>query len=162
MNDRCPEFLELQEFIATLTTSFNDFKTKQELRHELYLHSFQTLHHRIESSSSATHHPPPGHNIKPPKLKLHSFDGSNPLDWIFQADQYFNHYSIDAPNRLSRIYCYMTGLVSIDAQQSFSNYLRKFKRSLELRFGSSACAKGLCFNCDKNFTRDTDARINNS
>jgi hypothetical protein len=48
-------------------------------------------------------------NIKPPKLKLQSFDGCNPVEWIFQADQYFSHYSNDALNRLIRIYCYMMG-----------------------------------------------------
>jgi hypothetical protein len=63
----------------------------------------------IESSSSTPQFTHTNNNIKPPKLKLQSFDGCNPVEWIFQADQYFSHYSNDALNRLIRIYCYMMG-----------------------------------------------------
>nr|GEX02220.1 retrotransposon Gag protein [Tanacetum cinerariifolium] len=40
---------------------------------------------------------PHGLQIRPPKLNLLPFDGSNPLDWLFQADQYFSFYNITPP-----------------------------------------------------------------
>jgi hypothetical protein len=45
----------LQEFIEALTTSFNEFKFTEDLRHESHLHMFHnlhTLHIKFESSSS--------------------------------------------------------------------------------------------------------------
>ena len=44
--------------------------------------------------------PPHGLQIRPPKLNLPAFDGSNPLDWLFQADQYFTFYNTTPPQRL--------------------------------------------------------------
>nr|GEU32281.1 retroviral aspartyl protease [Tanacetum cinerariifolium] len=44
--------------------------------------------------------PPPPHNQpRPPKILLPNFDGSNPLDWIFQANNYFAYYSIPPAQR---------------------------------------------------------------
>lgn len=40
----------------------------------------------IHTSSTSTQPVP-----KPPKIILNSFDGSNLLDWIFQAEQYFTY-----------------------------------------------------------------------
>ncbi|KAL4584148.1 hypothetical protein LXL04_008739 [Taraxacum kok-saghyz] len=63
--------------------------------------------------------PPPrqhNQNIRPPKILLPTFDGSNPLNWIFQAENYFMYYAIAPPQRLS---------------------LAEFSRALELRFGPS-------------------------
>ncbi|GKA72671.1 hypothetical protein Tco_0778887 [Tanacetum coccineum] len=52
---------------------------------------------------------PHGLQIRPPKLNLPAFDGSNPLDWLFQADQYFSFYNITPPQRLSMIAFHLTG-----------------------------------------------------
>ncbi|KAF1865740.1 hypothetical protein Lal_00021740 [Lupinus albus] len=41
---------------------------------------------------------PPQNLVKPPKLHLQPFDGSNSQDWLFQAYQYFNLYQV-APNQ---------------------------------------------------------------
>ncbi|XP_021975450.1 formin-I-like [Helianthus annuus] len=57
---------------------------------------------RPNSSGSNTPPPPPppprpppaNHTPKPPKITLPMFDGSNPLDWLFQANNYFTYYSI--------------------------------------------------------------------
>nr|GEV01627.1 hypothetical protein [Tanacetum cinerariifolium] len=63
--------------------------------------------------------PPPNRDlqIRPPKLNLPAFDGTNPLDWLFQADQYFSFYNITPPQRLA---------------------LEAFTRALETRFGPSS------------------------
>lgn len=79
--------------------------------------------------------------IKPPKLTLPQFDGTNPLEWVFQAEQFFTHYSIAPPNRLSYISCYMVGHALGWYQWMHHNNLlstwEEFTRGLELRFGPS-------------------------
>ncbi|KAL0462146.1 UNVERIFIED_CONTAM: hypothetical protein Slati_0102200 [Sesamum latifolium] len=46
---------------------------------------------------------------KPPKLHLPPFDGSAPLDWMFQADQYFSYHQVPSPQRLAVILFYIQG-----------------------------------------------------
>ena len=43
--------------------------------------------------------PPPNCDlqIRPPIFFLRAFDGTNPLDWLFQVDQYFSFYNITPP-----------------------------------------------------------------
>nr|GEW26226.1 transposon Ty3-G Gag-Pol polyprotein [Tanacetum cinerariifolium] len=55
--------------------------------------------------------PPPNRDlqIRPPKLNLPAFDGTNPLDWLFQADQYFSFYNITPPQRLAMVAFYLSG-----------------------------------------------------
>lgn len=38
--------------------------------------------------------PPPPPSLKPPRLLLPTFDGSEVLDWIFQVEHYFLYYNI--------------------------------------------------------------------
>nr|GEW83532.1 RNA polymerase II largest subunit [Tanacetum cinerariifolium]GEY05758.1 RNA polymerase II largest subunit [Tanacetum cinerariifolium] len=38
--------------------------------------------------------PPQQNQPRPPKILLPTFDGSNPLDWVFQAENYFTYYAI--------------------------------------------------------------------
>ncbi|XP_058784354.1 uncharacterized protein LOC131659138 [Vicia villosa] len=86
-------------------------------------------------------HIPPLPAIRTPKLELHMFDGSEPLDWLFQAEQFFNFYNMPPENRLSLISFYMKG----DALSWFkwmhqSHLLTdwfSFLKALELRFGPS-------------------------
>lgn len=105
------DIAQLQESIAALTTAFTEFKTNQDLRHETYLNTFQTLQtQQLESqSNSPIVTATPLDTIKPPKLVLPFFDGSNPLDWVFQANQFFTHYGIAQAQRLTHIACYMSG-----------------------------------------------------
>ncbi|XP_058784315.1 uncharacterized protein LOC131659094 [Vicia villosa] len=84
---------------------------------------------------------PPLPTTRTPKLELPMFDGSNPLDWLFQAEQFFNFYNMPPENRLSLISFYMKG----DALSWFkwmhqSHLLTdwfSFLKALELRFGPS-------------------------
>lgn len=57
---------------------------------------------QIPSSSHLPH-------FRTPRLELDSFDGSNPLEWLFQAEQYFNFYQLTDENRLPLISFYMKG-----------------------------------------------------
>ncbi|KAL4573070.1 hypothetical protein LXL04_019863 [Taraxacum kok-saghyz] len=88
--------------------------------------------------------PPPRHNnqnIRPPKIHLPNFDGANPLDWVFQAENYFTYYAIPPNQRLSLSIFYFTGdALSWYKHMSNNNLLgtwAEFTRALETRFGPS-------------------------
>ncbi|XP_022023391.1 uncharacterized protein LOC110923629 [Helianthus annuus] len=80
-------------------------------------------------------------NPRPPKISLPLFDGSNPLAWIFQADNYFNYYQIPPAERITLTAFHCIGdALSWYQHQSNNNLLgswTEFKRSVELRFGPS-------------------------
>ncbi|GJS06497.1 transposon ty3-G gag-pol polyprotein [Tanacetum coccineum] len=108
-----------------------------------------TLISTIAQNHGRTHQQPPnnappmpyGLKIWPPKLNLPAFDGSNPLDWLFQADQYFSFYNITPPQRLSMIAFHLTGDALSWYKYVFNNRLlttwEAFTRALETRFGPS-------------------------
>ncbi|XP_058757457.1 uncharacterized protein LOC131630720 [Vicia villosa] len=81
--------------------------------------------------------PPP----RSPKLELPMFDGSEPLDWLFQAEQYFNFYNLPPENRLSLISFYMKGDALSWFKWMYQSHLLSdwfsFIKALELRFGPS-------------------------
>ncbi|XP_058752498.1 leucine-rich repeat extensin-like protein 5 [Vicia villosa] len=52
---------------------------------------------------------PPLPNFRSPKLELAPFDGTNPLEWLFQADQYFGFYNLPPEHRLAMISFYLKG-----------------------------------------------------
>lgn len=80
--------------------------------------------------------------MKPPKLVLQQFDGSNPLEWVFQAEQFFEHYSIAQGQRLAYVPCYMSADALGWFQWMHQNHLlsswTEFTRALEIRFGPSS------------------------
>nr|KYP51307.1 hypothetical protein KK1_026863 [Cajanus cajan] len=84
----------------------------------------------------------PNSQIRPPKLNLLPFDGSAPLDWLFQADQYFMFYQVPWDQRVPIAAFYMQG----DALSWFkwmfhNNQLgdwTSFARALEIRFDPSS------------------------
>jgi len=47
--------------------------------------------------------------IRPPKIQLSFFDGTNPFDWLFEADQFFQFYNIPWDSRLNMTAFYMRG-----------------------------------------------------
>ncbi|CAI9302467.1 unnamed protein product [Lactuca saligna] len=53
--------------------------------------------------------PPPNAHPRPPKIYLPNFDGSNSLDWVFQAENYFTYYAIPPNQRLALSVFYFTG-----------------------------------------------------
>ncbi|XP_058741863.1 uncharacterized protein LOC131614269 [Vicia villosa] len=82
--------------------------------------------------------------FRTPKLELAMFDGSNPLEWLFQADQFFLFYNLPPENRMSLMSFYMKGDALGWFKWMFQNQLLtdwfSFKRALELRFGPSTYA----------------------
>ncbi|KAL0404604.1 UNVERIFIED_CONTAM: hypothetical protein Sradi_2101200 [Sesamum radiatum] len=80
--------------------------------------------------------------LKPPKLLLPSFDGTAPLDWLFQADQFFSFYQVPPAQRLPMVSFYMQGEALSWFKWMHSNHQLSswdaFVRALELRFGPSS------------------------
>ena len=77
-------------------------------------------------------------------MEFNLFDGSNPLEWLFQADQFFNFYQIPPDNRLSMMSFYMKEEALCWFKWMHQNQLLldwvSFTRALELRFGPSTYA----------------------
>ncbi|XP_058784061.1 uncharacterized protein LOC131658827 [Vicia villosa] len=85
---------------------------------------------------------PPLPPLRTPKLELVMFDGSNPLEWLFQAEQFFSFYNMPHENRLSLIFFYMKddalGWFKWMHQNSLLSDWVSFTKALELRFGPSS------------------------
>ncbi|KAK9073457.1 hypothetical protein SSX86_007781 [Deinandra increscens subsp. villosa] len=83
----------------------------------------------------------PPNQPRSPKISLPLFDGSNPLDWIFQADNFFNYYNTPIAQRISLSVFYFTGEALSWYKHLATNEMlgtwATFKRELELRFGPS-------------------------
>lgn len=84
----------------------------------------------------------PNPTIRPPKLQLIPFDGQDPLDWVFQADQFFLFYQIPLDQRLSMAAFYMKGEALSWFKWMYNNgqltSWSSFTHALELRFGPSS------------------------
>ncbi|XP_057444361.1 uncharacterized protein LOC130736560 [Lotus japonicus] len=78
---------------------------------------------------------------KIPKLQLTAFDGGNPLDWIFKAEQFFNFHQTPPAQRLEMIAFYMSGDALSWFKWMFTNQQLttwpEFTRALTMRFGPS-------------------------
>jgi hypothetical protein len=140
-----PTLQQLQDSINNLALAFSTFRNTQDQRHEQYITSIETLQSQIPNNSQASRSfttSTSDSTLKPPKLRLLPFDGSNPLDWIFQANQFFTHYSISPNQRLAHVAGYMTGDALGWYQWMFNNNLLStwdaFTAALEVRFGPSA------------------------
>nr|KYP47049.1 hypothetical protein KK1_031354 [Cajanus cajan] len=85
-----------------------------------------------------------GLSIRPPKLQLSEFTGSEPVDWLFQADQYFLFYQVPWEQRVSIAGFYMRGeALSWFKWMHGNQQLRDwshFVNALKLRFGPSIYA----------------------
>ncbi|XP_019430040.1 PREDICTED: uncharacterized protein LOC109337515 [Lupinus angustifolius] len=91
-------------------------------------------------SSSTNPYP----NLKPPKLNLQPFDGFASLDWIFQAEQFFQLYQIAPHQRMDLMPFSMQGEALSWYKWMFQNHQlttwESFTRDLQQRFGPSAYA----------------------
>jgi len=101
--------------------------------------------HMNQQSSPHSNHsnqqPPTTPSIRPPTLNLSFFDGTNPLDWLFQADQYFSFYQIPLDQHIPMVGFHMQGDALSWFKWLHNNHLltdwHSFTRALELRFGPS-------------------------
>nr|GEV38834.1 hypothetical protein [Tanacetum cinerariifolium] len=132
--------------IATQSATMNDQTEAIKNLIETLTNSTHQLHLNDPNQQRPPPLPPPPlppthQQPRPPKIFLPTFDGSNPLDWIFQADNYFTYYAIPPDQRLSLSVFYFTGdALSWYKHLSNNNLLStwsKFIRALETRFGPS-------------------------
>ncbi|XP_022024212.1 uncharacterized protein LOC110924519 [Helianthus annuus] len=81
-------------------------------------------------------------NPKPLKINFTLFDGTNPLGWIFQAENYFTYYRIPPEERVELSVFHFVGDTLSWYQSLHNNDLlgswTMFKREVELRFGPSS------------------------
>lgn len=69
-----------------------DMQIRSDHQYATLSAEISTLRDRMNTNPPLPPPPPPPlfqHTPKTPKISLLPFDGSNPLDWIFQAEQYF-------------------------------------------------------------------------
>ncbi|GKA79121.1 hypothetical protein Tco_0785717, partial [Tanacetum coccineum] len=67
-----------------------------------------------QTTTHSSFPPPPNNPLhKSPKILLSTFDGTSPLDWIFQADQYFTFYNIPLEQRVAFFFIVL-GLQIVD------------------------------------------------
>lgn len=154
-----PSLQQLQDSINTLVAAFTSFRENQDHHHAHYVESINNLQNQLPANLGETiinlQNQIPAHigestptptrqndtTIKPLKLRLLPFDGTNCLDWLFQAEQFLVHYSIPHTQRLTHAASYMTGDVLSWFQWMFQNNLLSnwdsFTSTLEVHFGPS-------------------------
>ncbi|XP_076928272.1 uncharacterized protein LOC143592185 [Bidens hawaiensis] len=126
--------IETTSTLATNLAKLSEQLTPDHLRTD----SPKSPKHTDDTSTSSSHHRT---NPKPPKINLPLFDGSNPLGWIFQADNFFNYYKVPTEDRVELTVFHFVGDALSWYQNLANNSLLgswdSFKRDLELRFGPS-------------------------
>jgi len=109
--------------LETLTANNIDIKTVlQDLTKQI-----ADLHWKLDNQptpsppnqASTAYHSPPNNQQPPllsiptithnPKCTLSSFDGSNPHNWIFQADRSFTYYSMPEDQHVELVSFHMQG-----------------------------------------------------
>jgi len=103
--------------------------------------SFPSFPYPSTPHHSQSTHPTP---ICNPKLELSTFDGTNPLEWLFQAGQFFTFYQIPLEHRMFMSSFYMKGealswLKWMYQNQQLFDWV-SFIKSLKIRFGPSTYA----------------------
>ncbi|KAL4555814.1 hypothetical protein LXL04_038442 [Taraxacum kok-saghyz] len=120
-----------------LQTAAND-------RLDTLTHTLNTL---VTFLTTQNHHdppqppPPPPPQLRPPKIQLPNFSGTNPLEWIFQAENYFTYYNVPQNQRITLAVFYFTGDALIWYKHLATNRLLstwpEFNQAIEARFGPS-------------------------
>ncbi|GJV48394.1 hypothetical protein Tco_1438606, partial [Tanacetum coccineum] len=81
-------------------TSFQDQLSALNAKVDALVNSMTNLLQPPAAAAAAL--PPPNKPLhKSPKIMLPTFDGTCPLDWLFQADQYFTFYNIPVDQRVA-------------------------------------------------------------
>ncbi|KAL0378423.1 UNVERIFIED_CONTAM: Transposon Ty3-G Gag-Pol polyprotein [Sesamum radiatum] len=153
----------IEDAILYLTERL-ELHASMDQRHEFLVAAVADLRHQITTlptaapsphlsfaaASSSTPPTPPTplphlpsllQSLKQPKVNLPPFDDSQPLDWVFQVEQFFAFYHIPPERRLEMISFHMQGDALSWFKWMFNNHQltswEAFTRSFELRFGPS-------------------------
>jgi hypothetical protein len=139
--DITAQLRDLQLGLAAVTQQQDDFKHFLSTQLPLLIKQ-QTGPDPTSSKGSPSSDPPP--TLKIPKITLSSFDGTDPLDWIFKAQHYFDLSHTPPPERLILIPFFLQGpALSWFKWLHSNNFLTTwdaFLHDLEVRFGPSSFA----------------------
>ncbi|CAJ2648268.1 unnamed protein product [Trifolium pratense] len=72
------------------------------------LQQFPSYPNFLQNSPTPQTHNSPHPNFRNPKIEMGTFDGTNALDWLFQAEQFFLFYNVALENRLPMVAFYTT------------------------------------------------------
>nr|GEU78210.1 hypothetical protein [Tanacetum cinerariifolium] len=146
LTNQAASSLQLENLEKQLENLGKKLATQNEQNTNLIATLTQTLQRTTKMPPPTASPPNRDLQIRPPKLNLPAFDGINPLDWLFQADQYFSFYNITPPQRLAMVAFYLSGDALSWHKYLYNNNLlttwEAFTRALETRFGLN-CVVGL-------------------
>ncbi|KAK2380216.1 hypothetical protein QL285_035697 [Trifolium repens] len=137
-DDITTQLRDLHLSIATITQQQEDFKNFLSSQLPMLIKDQVSTLSLNRPSSSADPQP----TIKIPKITLSSFDGKDPLDWIFKAQNYFDLSNTPPAQRLILIPFFLQGPALGWFKWLHSNHLLTtwddFLHALEVRFGPSS------------------------
>nr|GEZ11773.1 hypothetical protein [Tanacetum cinerariifolium] len=154
--DLAEAILSLNETLQQILKNTTATSEKQDIVMSQLTHHFEqnntlilTLQKPESSSIKDVNKEKPNHTttthglqIRPPKITLPTFDGSNPLYWLFQAEQYFLFYNIAPHQRLPIVAFHLSGNALSWYKYLVNNHLLTtwdtFTRDLETRFSPSS------------------------
>lgn len=146
----------MAENISKLVTTSTSNQTTTKSQLDIIMKQLSTQYEQtntlLATLVKTTDKPSPSHTfskpdfktdspLRPPKITLPSFEGSNLLDWLFQSDQYFAFYTIPPPKRLNMVAFFLSGDALSWYKYLFNNNLLttwdSVTYALETRFGPS-------------------------
>lgn len=147
----------MENAIAEMHKTLQKFMEDSDRRHNEYMQQRHLDHARLErvenqlsslhttsSTSGKNSTPTPAtqpFQVRNIKLDFPRFDGSEILNWIFKAEQFFDYYATPDNHRLTIAAVHMEKDVvpwfqMISRNQPFQSW-NMFTRALEMEFGSS-------------------------
>ncbi|XP_019459949.1 PREDICTED: uncharacterized protein LOC109359708 [Lupinus angustifolius] len=137
--------------VQILTDKLKEQQEQQDSRHESIAEALRCITEKLAGMNTIPPQPPePPHlsltqpgssHVSNPNPNLNPFDGSEPLDWLFQAEQFFQLYQVPPDQRLHIISFYMKGEALSWFKWAFHNATfldwDNFTRCLESIFGPS-------------------------
>ena len=132
---------EMQQSIDSVTNQQEQFQTFLTTQLPLLIKE-HVASSSPQNNTFASPSTPPPPLMKTPKIRLSSFDGTNPLEWIFQAESYFLLTATSPAQRLIIIPFFLQGPALVWFKWLHSNNLLTtwdaFIIALETRFGPSS------------------------
>lgn len=129
-------FDRIESSIDAVTRAMDVFN--QNLERLERVSQLSSISESTSATTNTTYQPFQVHNIK---LDFPRFDGSEPLNWIFKAEQLFSYYSTPDEQRLTIVAVHMEGSVvpwyqMMQKAKLIPNWTT-LSRAIELQFGPS-------------------------
>ncbi|KAJ1428448.1 Retrotransposon gag domain [Sesbania bispinosa] len=138
------ENTRMKELVADVKRMLELMETRDKEyshRFEVMESSIEVLLHKRPVGDSSSGAPPPPFQVRNIKLDFPRFDGTDVLQWIFKAEQFFDYYKTPDDQRLTIAAIHLDkGVVPWFQMMSRNNPFHTwigFTRALELEFGPS-------------------------